>query len=370
MPSVPRHLRVPLALTLLASIMLGDGCGGNPSQQQAPKRPPVVVDVVEVASVELPRTLAAVGALRSPDTAVVAAEVAGAIVMLEIPQGSRVDRGHVLARVDDAELQAAVDVAKARYRQASNHLERMRALHKKGVSSQQELDDAVMGFDAAEGELDELRTRLEKTAIRAPFDGIVGLRQVSLGNYVEVGMAIVKITRLDPLELVFGVPQQHAGDVAVGQAVLGVVGRCGQRFEGKVTAVDPVVDTATRSVQIQAQISNAEGRLAPGMSARLRLVVGRFADALTVPRESVVRQGTKHFVYVLDEENRARQQEVALGQFFVDCVQVTEGVQGGDRVVTAGHQKLWPGASTVPQAHAPTENPNLELGWYGPEADC
>jgi hypothetical protein len=106
------------------------------------------------------------------------------------------------------------------------------------------------------------------------------------------------------------------------------------------------------------------------MSVRLRLVVGRVQNARTVPRESLIRLGTKHFVYVLDEDDRARQREVSLGEFFVDRVYVTEGVQEGDRVITAGHQKLWPGAATVPQAHTSTDNPNLMLGWFGPEADC
>jgi membrane fusion protein (multidrug efflux system) len=117
-------------------------------------------------------------------------------------------------------------------------------------------------------------------------------------------------------------------------------------------------------------VPNEDGRLLPGMAVRVRLVVGTIPDAVVIPQEAIIRQGTKHLVYVLDDEDRARQREVTLGTFFVDGVHVPAGVDAGDRVVVAGHQKLRPGAPTRLQPYEPTENPNLELGWFGPEAGC
>jgi membrane fusion protein (multidrug efflux system) len=166
------------------------------------------------------------------------------------------------------------------------------------------------------------------------------------------------------------VPQRHASEVAVGQKVLGRVGSCGAAFEGEVTAIDPRIDVATRSLRLEASVPNPDGALFPGMAVSLRLVVGEIQKALVVPQEAVVRQGTKHTVYVLDAEDTAEQHNVLLGQFFVDGVHVKSGIEPGARVVAAGQQKLRPGAPTAPEPFVPLDNPNLELGRFGPEGAC
>jgi membrane fusion protein (multidrug efflux system) len=326
--------------------------------------------VFTAAASELPRTLAAVGSLQSPETTTVASEIAGTTVAIDIPEGRYVKAGHLLARLDDAEARAARSVARARLTNAKARLARLRSLRASSVSSQQALDDAVAEFDAAQGEVDEAETRLRKTDIRAPFAGILGLRQVNQGQYLDPGDPIVEITQVDPLELEFGIPQRHASELELGQVVLGTVGQCGQRFEASVDAIDPRVDPATRAVRLQAAVPNPDGRLLAGMAVRVRLVVGAVSDAVVIPREAIIRQGTKHRVYVVDEESRAHQHDVALGTFFVDGVHVRAGVAPGETVVVAGHQKLREGAPTSPQPYQPIENSNLELGWFGPDGDC
>jgi membrane fusion protein (multidrug efflux system) len=346
------------------------GCGADPGHEGDGGPPPIAVQVATATASELPRTLAAVGSLDSPETTTVASEISGTAVAIDIPEGRYVKAGHLLARLDDAEARATLSIARARLRNAEARLARLRSLRKSKVSSEQALDDAVSEFDAAQGAVDESQTRLLKTKIRAPFDGIVGLRQVNQGQYLDSGTPVVEITQVDPLELEFGIPQRHAADLKVGQAVLGTVGQCGQRFEARVDAIDPRVDPGTRAVRLQAVVPNEDGRLLPGMAVRVRLVVGTIPDAVVIPQEAIIRQGTKHLVYVVDHEDRARQREVTLGTFFVDGVHVPAGVDPGDRVVAAGHQKLRPGAPVRLQPYEPTENPNLELGWFGPEADC
>ena len=155
---------------------------------------------------------------------------------------------------------------------------------------------------------------------------MLGLRQVNQGQYLDSGTPVVEITQVDPLELEFGLPQRYAAELEVGQAVLGTVDQCGQRFEARVDAIDPRVDPGTRAVRLQAVVPNEDGRLLPGMAVRVRLVVGTLPDAVVVPQEAIIRQGTKHLVYVVDDEDRARQREVALGTFFVDGVHVSAGV--------------------------------------------
>jgi membrane fusion protein, multidrug efflux system len=334
-----------------------------------PSGAPVVVQVVTATPRALPRTISSVGSLESLDMTTVSAEIDGRVVALDIPEGRRVEAGHVLARIDDATNRAAVSVASARRRNARERLERLENLRKQSVSSEQAFDDARAEFDQASGAFDEASTKLDKTAIEAPFAGVLGLRQVNLGEYVDAGTPLVELTRVDPLELRFSIPQRYAGDLAVSQRVMGRVGSCGASFDGEVVAIDPRVDPATRSMRLLAMVPNPDGELFPGMAVSLRLVVGEIADALVVPQEAIVRQGTKHIVYALDAENKAEQRSVQLGQFFVDGVHVVSGIDAGARVVTAGQQKLRPGSSTQPEPFQPVDNPNLELG-SGPEGGC
>jgi membrane fusion protein (multidrug efflux system) len=152
--------------------------------------------------------------------------------------------------------------------------------------------------------------------------------------------------------------------------VLGLVGLCEARFEGRVDAVDPRVDPATRSVRLNALVPNENGSLYAGMSVRVRLLVGTIPGALVVPQEAIVRQGTKHIVYSVDGEGLAQQHEVTLGEFFVDGVHIPYGIAAGARVIAAGQQKLSPGSPTRAQPYEQTDNPNLELGRFGPVAAC
>lgn len=347
---------------LLLLVLVTTACG--PAEEAATREgpPPAAVQYVTVEPRTIPRTISSVGTLQSPDMTTVAAEVEGRVVALDVPEGRRVQAGHVLARLDDAEMRAALSVARARLQNAEDRLRRLERLRERSVSSEQALDDARAEYDAARGAFDEAQTRLAKTTIRAPFTGVLGLRQVNAGQFVSGGSPIVELTQVDPLELVFAIPQRYAGELAVDQHVHGRVGRCGPRFEGTVEAIDPRVDPSTRSVRLQASVPNHDGRLYPGMAVSLRLVVGSIEQAIVVPQEAIVRQGTKHIVYWLDGEDRAQQSMVELGQFFADGVHVRQGIAAGARVVAAGQQKLRPGAATAPAAFVPTVNPNLELG--------
>ena len=354
----------------VSGAVVSTGCGEESQQQGGGGRPPVIVQVVAVEPRDLPRTLSAVGSLQSPQMTTVASEIAGKVVSVDIPEGQRVERRHVLARLDDAEARAERTIAAARLRNARDRLARLESLRAESVSSEQAFDDAKSEFDAAGGEFERAETRLEKTTIRAPFTGVLGLRQVNVGQYVEPGDPIVEITQVHPLELVFSLPQRHVSEIAVGQTVLGMVGLCEARFEARVDAVDPRVDPATRSVRVNALVPNENGALFAGMSVRVRLLVGTIPGALVVPQEAIVRQGTKHIVYSVDGEGLAQQHEVALGEFFVDGVHVPYGLAAGARVVAAGQQKLSPGTPTRAQPYEQTDNPNLELGRFGPVAAC
>jgi membrane fusion protein (multidrug efflux system) len=327
------------------------------------------VQVLKAEARVLPRTVTAVGSLESPQMTTIASEIAGTVDALAVPEGKHVEAGVVLAQLDANTGRAALSVAEARLKNATDRLARLEPLREQGVASQQAYDDAKAEFDAATGARTEAASRLAKHTIRAPFAGTAGLKQVNVGQYVQAGAPIVEITPAHALELHFAVPQRHVAELAPGQRVEGVVGRCEQRFEAVVTAVDPRVDPRTRMVGLRAGVTKAQGELVPGMAVRVRLVVAELAGAIVLPQEAIVRQGSKHIVYVLGAKNEAEQREVTLGEFFVDGVHVASGVAAGDTVVVAGQQKLRPGAAAAPAPWAPVANPNVEIGRYAP-ADC
>jgi len=354
-----------VSLALLAS-----GCGPESEGRELAQAPPVVVQVVTVQPAPLPRTLTAVGSLRSPQQATLSTEIAGRVVEIDIPEGRQVAQGHVLARLDAQGLRAELRVAQARFRNADERLARLRSLHRSNVSSEQALQDAIAAHDAARGALERAQSRLEDAVIRTPFRGVLGLRRVNAGDYVAQGSPIVEITQIDPLELVFSVPQRQASLVAPDQVLQGMADLCGARFSGRVSAVDPQIDAATRTLQVLAVVANDAGDLLPGMAVRLRLQVGEIPDALLLPQEALLRQGTKHLVFALDASDHAFTREVQLGEFFPDGVHVRAGLEPGARVVVGAQQKLRPGSLAEPQPYAPAHNPNLELGRLGTPADC
>ncbi len=363
-----RFLRAPLLLLTLFAMPLLGGCGrgeasgGAAAPPARPQPPPVPVLVAEVTRQALAVEVSTVGTLRSPETTMVASDIAGIIVELNAPEGREIAKGHLVARLDDSQTRAMMQVAEARTKNAQIALDRAKPLVRDGVAPQQTLDNAVAEMATAEGLLEEARTRFEKTRIKAPFGGRVGIQTAQLGQFVSSGDPIIELTRLDPLELVFGVPQEQAATARVGQRVQARIGRCGAAFEAVVEAIDPQVDPRTRTLAVQSRVDNRDRALIPGMSARVRLVVGELTDRLAVPREALVSQGTRYLVWVVDGEGKVQPRPVVPGRYLPDVVEVREGLEVGEQVVVAGHQKLRPGAGVAPSPWQRTANPNLERG--------
>jgi RND family efflux transporter MFP subunit len=332
--------------------------------------PPVAVQTLTLQAERIPRLLTAVGALESPKTTWLSSDVEGIVTFLDIPEGQRVEKGRVLARVDDRRARAMMSVAEARHRNARDTFDRLRELHSQKLISKQELDDATAELRQAAGALDDARTTVGQAEIRAPFTGQLGLKRVSLGAYLSAGSPVVELTQTEPLRLVFGLPQREVAKLELGQSVRGIAGDCTQRFQGVVAVVDPTVDAATRSVRVQADVPNQDGNLRPGMSARVAVEVGAIEEAVTVPQEAVVRRGTKTLVYTVKENGTATANEVALGQYFVDRVEVSHGLRPGDVVVVAGLQKLRGGARVEQQPFQRVDNPNLALGFESIADTC
>jgi membrane fusion protein (multidrug efflux system) len=322
---------------------------------------PIHVEAAPVKVADLQQELPAVGSLSSPQETVVAPQIAGKIVSLNIIQGQVMQRGAIVARLDDSIQKAALAAAEAALTNARQIYERDRQVVKTGGVSEQQLQSDEATVQQAEAELQQAQVNLEYATIRAPFTGKLGMRQVSLGAYLKDGDAIVRLRQMNPLYLDFELPQQMTGRISLGQkAKFGVPGLSGE-FEGTVTTIDPALNADSRNVHVQATVSNPKLLLKPGMFAHVRLIVGTKPETLFVPAQAIVPEGEVRYVWVVAPEDKAEKRSVEVGVYDNNWVEIISGLKPADRVITAGVQKLSPGAKLIVKPYQPIHNQRLDL---------
>lgn len=322
--------------------------GPAPAAAAPPQAPPTPVFLATVTVAPAADTFRAVGTLLADESVVMRSEIAGRIASLDIVEGARVEQGHVLARLAAEEWVAVVRQNQANLALQELKIRRAEELREKKVMSQQEYDETVAALDQARATLALAQARLDKTMIRAPFSGILGLRRVSPGDYLQAGQELVNLEAIDPLKVDFSVPERFAVRLAAGQKVnVSIKAYPDETFTGEVFAIDPRIDEATRSFLLRARIANTDGRLRPGMFADAELVMSVREKALWVPEQAIVPVGEKQFVYVV-ENGKARMAAVQIGLRQPGFVEVTTGLAPGQDVVSEGQQKLVDGAPVLP----------------------
>lgn len=305
----------------------------------------VAVETARVAVGTVVEDLRALGTLRPNEAVTVSAEIAGRVARIAFAEGQAVREGDVLVELDAAILQAELAKARSDLTLARANHTRAEALAEKGLGTLRARDEARAALQAAEADVALAQARLQKTVIRAPLSGVIGLRAVSVGAYVTPGQRIVELADVDPLKVDFRVPELALGALRPGQAIrVTVDARPGRSFEGEIDAIDPIVDVAGRAIRLRASIPNRKRELLPGLFARVQIVVDRREDALLIPESAVFAEGNRRYVYRV-REGRAALTPVELGQRRPGKVEVRKGLARGDVVVTAGHQKLRDGAA-------------------------
>jgi membrane fusion protein (multidrug efflux system) len=298
--------------------------------------------------------ITAVGTLLANESVVIRPEVAGRVTAIHFKEGQTVSASMRLVTLDASEVQAQLDASRADERLSEQRAERATELFKKNFISQQALDDAREAFKKASARRREDEARLAKTEIRAPFAGVVGLRQVSAGAYLRAGDDIVRLDKIDALKLDFRVPEVFLGRLRKEQPVmLRVDAYPRENFTGQVYALETTVDEKTRTVLSRARVANPGARLKPGMFARVSLELGSRANAVLVPEQALVPRGDRNFVFkVID--GKAALTEVAIGSRTPGEVEITKGVAAGELVVTDGQMKLQNGSpvAIVPEKPA------------------
>lgn len=331
---------------LLAAVLLLTACSDKSAQQGPPGggMPPTLVETAKATARELPDSLNAVGSLRAIESVVVRPEISGKLVRVQVAEGQRVAAGALLFALDSDIAQAEVNEALAAVRASERNRPRIVELAGKQLISKSDADAALATSEINNAKLASAKARLEKTQIRAPFEGVVGLRQVSVGEYVNAGQALVDLVRLDPLEVEFQVPENHAGRLAVGQSVSIVTDALpGETFDAKVTAIAPNVNLSGRSIGVRARLANADKRLKPGQFAQIELAMTAAAAVLMVPEQAIWPSGDQKMVYVV-KDGKAELRPVTLGVREPGWVAIATGLEVGEEVVVAGQMKLFPGA--------------------------
>jgi len=329
--------------------------------------PPDAVTSVVVGQAHWASTMSVIGTMEAVQGVMVSADLPGTVAKINFDSGKAVREGDILVELDTkqeraqlASLEAQRDLAKVNYA-------RMQQLVNEGVISRAEYDQATAQQRATEANVSEIRATIARKTIRAPFSGVLGIRKVNLGQYLAGGNPIVQLQKLNPIYVNVGVPQQAVGQVKVGRTLkITTEDLAGKVFTGRVSAIDSVVDEATRNIQVQATLANPDGKLHPGMFVQVELGLGESASVIPVPASAINYAPYGNSVFVItdlkDPKGQSyrgvRQQFVKVQGSRGDQVAVVEGLKPGEEIVTSGVFKLRNGAAVqVNNKVQPGNNP-------------
>lgn len=360
-----RQLWVRAGLMALLLVVLGGGLYGfNAFRAQAintafssMKPPPTAVAVAEAQKVSMPRYAPGIGTLQAEHQVTITSEVGGLVTKIFFQAGATVKAGDPLVQLNDQPEQGDLANFRAQVKLAELNLGRSRQLLERQNAAQQTVDQNQAQLDQMRASIAKTEALIAQKLIRAPFDGVLGIRQIEVGQYVTAGGAVVTLTDLNSLYVNFTLPEHQRGQITVGQKVLLTVDAYpGRTFEAALTTIEPQIDPATRSIKGQATLANPDHTLQPGMFANTRVVLPPAPDVVTVPATSVDFTLYGDSVFVVREAGKdAKGQSilkvtrtfVKTGDRNQDSVAILDGVAPGDRVVVSGQLKLQSGTEVV-----------------------
>lgn len=351
----PTPLSRLLALVVASGLCLAVGCapkkapeggggGGAPGGM-----PPMPVETATITRQVVADKFDAVGTIAAAEEITVVSEIDATVLKLPFREGEPVRQGALLVQLDDAQYRAARGRAEALRDQAKTNFERMQSLMDKGAAAKQQWDDASAALKVAQANLDLADDQLKKTRIVAPFSGVLGARQISPGAYLRSGTPVTTLAQLDEVKVNFAAPERFLGDLQRGAEVtVSTTAYPGEKLAGKIDVIEPVLDPVTRSARVTARLKNPDGKLRSGLSADVSVVLSSRPAALAIPSEAVFVEGDQFLTYVVGEGGVVSRASLKLGTRLAEMVEVLDGLKEGDVVVTAGHQKIYPGAKVAP----------------------
>ena len=352
--------RLILMLVVMAAILGGLGfvkfrqVEAAIAQGAAFQMPPTAVTTVVAQRETWPSTLTVIGTAAAIQGVTVSADLPGTIDKIQFESGQWVQKGDILVELDTRQERAQLANIEAQRDLARINFNRAQELVKAGVISHSEYDNATAQQKATEAQVGDVQAAIARKTIRAPFSGLVGIRQVSLGQYLAAGQAIVALQSVDPIYVNFGVPQQDTSVMTPGHVVRVTNGELpGMAFSGRITALDSVVNEQTRNIQVQVTLANKENKLRPGMFVQVELPLGQPRQVVPLPASAINYAPYGDSVFIVTEMKDAkgntyrgvRQQVVKVEGSRGDQVAVISGINPGDEVVSSGVFRLRNGAS-------------------------
>ena len=364
-----RMIRMLVIVGVIAAVLFAWDAFKNKMMKMAFAKmtpPPAAVTTFVVQGQTWQPVLSAVGSLKAINGVQVSTDLAGIVSEIAFESGKPVKKGDLLLKLDTQQEEAQLRAAEARRDLARVNLARKQDLLEKKATPQAEYDSAAAEARQAEASVEEVRALIARKTIRAPFDGLLGIRQVNIGQYLNAGVPIVPLESCDPIYVEFNLPQQHLNQVALHKKVrLSAPGVSDGHFQGEITAINSQVDEATRNIQIEATVSNPGQKLRAGMFGTVELLLPEEPGVLAIPASSINYAPYGDSVFIVKEgksadgkpQKQAIQQFVKLGASRGDQITVLSGLQAGDEVISSGVFKLRSSEPVTTKGSAPVAQP-------------
>ncbi len=356
--SISLRLKNQLIIYLFATlfIMIYVGCSEKSGPQGGFKFPPTPVEITDVKAQDVADKFEVVGTIEAIEEVTIVSEIDASVISLPFSEGSFINKGGLIAQLDDSQLSAEVNRTEALYDQSKTSYNRIKLIVDQKAGSPQDLDDALANLKVAEANIELAKARLAKTRIVAPFSGNIGTRKVSVGAFLRIGQPITELANLNEIRVGFSAPERFLAQLKKNAAV--IVSSTvfpGYEIKGRIIAIEPILDSETRNVNIVARVQNPGQKFRPGMSANVSAILSERLKALIIPNEAVFAKGNQSFVYVVGKDSSVYAAPITLGLQTSEVVEVVNGLKDGMQVVRAGHQKLFDGAKVMP---INSNNPN------------
>lgn len=322
--------------------------GSSPASSQGGPGQSLPVNVITLKKETLNNQLSVTGTILPNESVSLRSEISGLVTKINFKEGQFVAKGTPLVYLNDEELQAQYQRLQYTQKLFETQENRQKQLLEREAISQEEYDIALNQFNTALSDIKLVEAQLAKTVIRAPFNGVLGLRFISEGSVIGTQDVITSVVNIDPIKIEFSIPERYASQVSVGSPIYFSNEASSQEVEGTVYAFEPQIDLATRTLKLRAQSPNRDGKFLPGMFVKIRFILDIQENALMVPAESVIPELTGYKVFVVGKDGNAEQRIVEIGTRTDTHVQILSGLNEGEQVLTSGVMQVRPGMPIQP----------------------
>lgn len=321
----------------------GAGAKGGKGGPGGAGGPGMAVEGIIVTASSFSNSLEITGNIEANESVVLHSEVSGLVTGIFFKEGSQVSKGAVLVKINDKDIQAQLRDAATKLDLAASNENRAKQLLQKGAISQEEYDSSLANLQSLKAQSQLIQAQLAKTSIVAPFSGKIGLRAISVGEYLTPATAIANLLSTNPVKVSFSIPEKYAEQIKLNAEIEFSTDASGKSFNGKVFAIEPGIDPLTRTLQIKALANNPKGELIPGSFAKVKLALSTLKDAILIPTEAVIPVLSGKVVYI-SKDGKAKQVDVVAGTRKAEHILITSGLNIGDTVLTTGAMTLKPDA--------------------------